>query len=230
MAHLYQLALESALESQRTERTERKIIDVGCGFGANLSILNQFGNVVGVDISLDTLRSISQRPALGLVQARADALPFRANSFDLVALLAVIEHVEQDDCVVAESYRVSNRGAIQILLTSAFMLLWSHHDAANKHYRRYRAACLDRLQQAAGWHVIRTSYVNSSLFPFVVLVRSLQRLLRTRGTADYDMGPQSRWLNAILESVLNAESWLIIRRQVRLPFGVDLFSVARRDD
>src|SRR5258708_34252522 len=110
MAHLYPIALESAL---RTETTGRTIIDVGCGFGANLYVLNQFGSVVGVDVSLDTLRSISQRPALGLVQARADALPFRANSFDAVALLAVIEHVEQDCRVLAESHRLANSGACQ---------------------------------------------------------------------------------------------------------------------
>src|SRR5258708_11161452 len=186
--------------------TERKIIDVGCGFGANLRVLNQFGSVVGVDISLNALRSISQRPALGLVQARADALPFRANSFDVVALLAVIEHVERDHCALTESHRVARRGAIQILLTSAFMLLWSHHDAANKHYRRYRAACLDQLQQATGWHILLTSYVTASVFPLVTVIRTLQRILKTRARADYDMGPESRWINVILEGLLRAES------------------------
>src|SRR5689334_5079270 len=101
MARLYQSALQRALAAKGAERN---IIDVGCGFGANLCVLNQFGNVVGLDISLDALQSISQRPALGLVQARADALPFRANSFDLVALLAVIEHVDQDSQALAESH------------------------------------------------------------------------------------------------------------------------------
>src|SRR5258707_7492526 len=120
MAHLYRIALESAL---RTETTGRTIIDIGCGFGANLYVLNQFGSVVGVDISLNALRSISQRPALGLVQARADALPFRANSFDVVALLAVIEHVERDHCALAESHPVDQRRAIQTPLTFAAMLL-----------------------------------------------------------------------------------------------------------
>ena len=78
--------------------------------------------------------------------------------------------------------------------------------------------------------MLLTSYVNASVFPFVTVIRVLQRLLKTRASADYDMGPESHWINAMLEALLRAESWLVVQRRARLPFGVDLFSVARRDD
>jgi SAM-dependent methyltransferase len=183
-------------------------------------------------VSLEALQAIKDRPALGLVQAEADALPFRAETFDVVALLAVVEHVDQDDRVLRESYRVARPGGIQILLTSAFMLLWSHHDAANNHRRRYRAGQLDRLQRAAGWHILVTSYVNMIIFPAVALVRFIQRRResgRAAPVAAYDMGPNLGPFNGVLAWFLSVEAWLITHR-IPLPFGVDLFSVARRDD
>jgi ubiquinone/menaquinone biosynthesis C-methylase UbiE len=208
-----------------------RVIDVGCGFGANIPVLNEFGNVVGVDISLDALRAVSTRPALGLVQAEADALPFRAEVFHVIALLAVVEHAEHDDRVLTESHRVAHPGAIQILLTSAFMLLWSHHDVANNHFRRYRAKQLDSVQCAAGWHLYTTSYVNAFVFPAVVAVRMIQRFTHNKASgadSSYDMGPSPQPLNAILEILLTIETWLITRLRLRLPFGVDVFSITRR--
>jgi ubiquinone/menaquinone biosynthesis C-methylase UbiE len=206
---------------------------VGCGFGANIPVLNEFGNVVGVDIALDALRAIRTRPVLGLVQAEADALPFRTEAFDVVALLAVVEHAEHDDHVLTESHRIAKPGAIQILLTSAFMLLWSHHDVANNHFRRYRAKQLDRVQRAAGWRILTTSYINAFVFPAVAVVRIIQRFTQraNSGTSSaYDMGPNPQPLNAILEMLLNIETWLITRLRLRLPFGVDVFSVTQRVD
>src|SRR5258707_15498563 len=80
MRNLYHASLGRLMSSQLM--SNRRVIDVGCGFGANLSVLAAYGDVVGVDVSLDALRAIKDRPRLGLVQAEADALPFRAGTFD----------------------------------------------------------------------------------------------------------------------------------------------------
>jgi len=184
---------------------------------------------VGVDASHEALSAIPRRAGLALVQAHADALPFRRDSFGTLALLAVIEHVDQDNKVLQESYRVARKGSIQILLTSAFMLLWSHHDTANEHRRRYLASQLDRLQRAAGWRVLRTGYINAFIFPLVALVRLAQRRSRPPENAAYDMGPNPYPFNRVLEYLLRFEGWLL-RCGMIMPFGVDLFSVAVRDD
>jgi Methyltransferase domain len=189
-------------------------------------VLGQFGDVVGVDVSLETLCAIENRPELGLVQARADALPFRTAIFDIVALLAIVEHVEHDGCVLKESHRVACPQALQILLAPAFNLLWSHHDEANKHFRRYRAKAVDRLQVRAGWRVLITSYVNAVIFPGAVVIRVLQRILGRGAERQFDMGPNLSFLT----SVLSLETWLILHTKYRLPFGVNLFSISRRDE
>jgi hypothetical protein len=138
-----------------------------------------------------------------------------------------------DGRVLTESHRIAHPGAIQILLTSAFMLLWSHHDVANNHFRRYRAKQLDRVQCAAGWRTVTTSYVNAFVFPAVVAVRMIQRFTHNKASgsdSSYDMGPSPQPLNTILELLLTIETWLITRLRLCLPFGVDVFSVTRRDD
>src|SRR5262249_17611335 len=155
-----------------------------------------------------------------------DALPFRAASFDIVALLAVLEHVKGDADVIDESRRVACPGALQILLTTAFNILWSHHDEANNHFRRYRAEVVDPLQTTAGWHVLLTSYVNAVIFPGAVIVRTLQRFVRAREDAHFDVGPNLPFLS----NLLGVEAYLVIRLAQRLPFGVNLFSIARRGE
>ena len=226
MRYLYTSALDRSL---KTLASRRRLIEVGCGYGANLATLGKYGDVVGLDASLDALRAIKTRPALGLVQAHADALPFRAGTFDVVALLAVIEHVEHHEVALEESYRVSRPNAIQLLLTSAFMLLWSHHDVANEHHRRYRRGALNRLLNGAQWHKTYTSYINMMIFPAVAAVRFLQRRSEPTESSIYDMGPTFGPLNPLLEAILKLEAWLVTALRIRLPFGVDLFSVARRD-
>lgn len=227
MAALYQRAMTTFLPVSTGTRT---IIDVGCGFGTNLPVLNKLGAVVGVDVSLEALQAIPERPRLGLVQAEADALPFKAGSFDAVALLAVIEHVDRDDKVLSEAYRVARTGAIQLLNTSAFMVLWSHHDLANQHRRRYRAAQLRALQTQAGWHVLVISYANMLIFPAVLAVRLFQRTVWKHDQAEYDMGPENSLINSVLATVLNLEAWFILKLRVLMPWGVDVISVSRRDD
>lgn len=210
-------------------RGARRVIDVGCGFGANLSVLNPVGAVVGIDLDLEALQAIRERPALGLVQAHADALPFRAGIFDVIGLLAVIEHVEHDGRALREARRVARPGAILLLLTSAFMVPWSHHDVANYHRRRYRRGPLKAALCAAGWTPLRLSYINALIFPAVLITRLIQRMLRPPGTASFDMGPDLGPFNYLLEGILAAEGTLVTRWRWRLPFGVDLLGIARCD-
>jgi SAM-dependent methyltransferase len=223
MAWMYRNALDTFLPKTKAGR---KLIDVGCGYGSNFPVLNPLGDVVGVDLSLEVLRAIKERPCLGLVQARADALPFKSGSFDVVALLAVIEHADQDESVLVEAHRIARHGALQLLSTSAFMLLWSQHDVANGHRRRYRLEQMRQLETAAHWQIKLISYVNAFIFPLSVGVRLFQRVLNRWQNPAYNMGPDLR----IFDILLRLECWLVLRLNWRLPWGVNLIVVASRDD
>ena len=72
-----------------------RILDVGCGTGANLEMLSQFGKAEGVDVSDDALE-FCKRKGLTAQKGLAEKLPFRDESFDITTALDVVEHLDDD--------------------------------------------------------------------------------------------------------------------------------------
>lgn len=201
----------------------RRMLEVGSGSGGNLPLLSSYGPTVGVEYSHLALQLTRERPALGLVQARAEALPFADNSFDGVHLLGVIEHLDDDAAALREAGRVCRPGGAITLLTSALPILWSHHDEANRHKRRYLRRELASVIRSSGLVPLRLSYQNFFTLLPTLIVRLLQRL--TPQTPHYNMGQPGPFLNGLLGGLLGLEAWLI--RYISLPIGVDLVAVCR---
>jgi SAM-dependent methyltransferase len=202
---------------------QARILEVGSGTGGNLEFLETYGPTVGLEYSSLALRLTPHPPKIGLLQGSADALPFPANTFDAVALFGLIEHMEDDVRTLQEAARVCKKGGAVTLLTSAFPFLWSHHDEANRHQRRYYRAELLQTLARAGLTPVRVSYQNFFTFGPTLLARLWQR--RQVQEPRYDMGLPPRWANSLLIGLLRLEAWLI--RFFPLPVGVDLVAVAR---
>ncbi len=217
---VYRVLLEIGLG--RPQGTQR-MLEIGSGSGGNLALLECYGPTVGVELSSLALRLVPERPELGLVQARAEALPFVGDCFDGVQLLGVVEHLKRDDMALREAARVCTPDGAVILLTSALPILWSHHDEANQHHRRYTLLQLRDLLGQVGLRPLRISYQNFFVFLPTLLVRLWQRCFPQ--PARYDMGNPVAVLNMILIWLVKVEAWLI--RFVPLPIGVDLVAVCR---
>jgi SAM-dependent methyltransferase len=88
----------------------KRILDVGCGLGAYVRQLSTFSEqVCGVDIDPDKVQQAGGN--LGQIcQAPAEGLPFQDQSFDVVLLHEVLEHVDSDRKAAAEAYRVTSVG------------------------------------------------------------------------------------------------------------------------
>jgi SAM-dependent methyltransferase len=200
-----------------------RMLEVGCGSGGNLSLLGEYGPTTGLELSAQALALVPQRPTLGLVQASAEALPFARDSFDGVHLLGVIEHLPDDQAALHEANRVCRAGGMVALLTSALPILWSHHDEANLHQRRYLRSQLKAKLLRARLAPIRLTYQNFFVFPPTLLVRLWQR--RKQGPPRYDMGTPPSWINSLLILLVRLEAWLI--RFISLPIGVDLVAACR---
>src|SRR5688500_13025212 len=83
--------LTSIIEKLRTPPSELRILDVGCGTGANLEMLAQFGSAEGVDVSDDALE-FCRRKGLKAEKGLAEKLPYDEETFDITTALDVIEH------------------------------------------------------------------------------------------------------------------------------------------
>src|SRR6185436_19940449 len=86
----------AGLRSKGLEGESLNILDVGCGTGANLEMLSQFGMAEGVDVSAEALEFCRERGLQQVKQGAAEALPYANDSFDLVTGLDVVEHLDDD--------------------------------------------------------------------------------------------------------------------------------------
>src|SRR5436190_14856243 len=125
-------------------RNSVNILDVGCGTGANLEMLSEFGEAEGVDISGEALTFCRERGLENVKQGEAEALPFEDSSFDLVTGLDVVEHLDDDHEGLKEMRRVLRPGGHVLVFVPAFMFLWGVQDDISHHRRRYT---LDQLKQ-----------------------------------------------------------------------------------
>lgn len=202
------------------------ILDVGCGTGANLEMLSQFGSAEGVDVSDEALAFCRTRGLQRVRQGEAEHLPFADGSFDLVTGLDVVEHLDNDLAGLQEMHRVLRPGGRALVFVPAFMFLWGVQDDISNHRRRYTRAGLETLVRQAGFEVERATYANLTFFIPILLGRLLMRLTGFRPASENNL--TLGFMNGVLGSIFGVEARLL--RQLDFPFGVSIICVARRTD
>lgn len=201
------------------------IVDIGCGTGEMLDMLREFGPVTGLDASPIAVRRCRQRFGAS-VDVRLGRIPddLPANAA-LVTAFDVVEHLEDDEGALSAIARSLAPGGRFICTVPAFSFLWSGHDVAHHHHRRYTRRGLRRRLVRAGFRIERISYFNTLLFPAVVAVRLAQRL-RPGATHHSDAAVPSPRANRLLFRLFVAERRLL--RVTDLPVGISLLAVCGR--
>jgi SAM-dependent methyltransferase len=207
-------------------REQPRILDVGCGTGANLEMLAQFGSAEGVDVSAQALEFCHTRGLHNVRLGEAENLPYPDNSFDLVTGLDVVEHLDNDLAGLKEMRRVLRAEGRALLFVPAFMFLWGVQDDISNHRRRYTLAGLKEVVGLAGFEVERATYANITFFAPILLGRLLMRLTGYRPASENNL--TVGFLNGVLGSIFGAEAAAL--RHVNFPFGVSIVCVARRID
>lgn len=212
---------------QRHAESRLRILDVGCGTGGTLEALADLGSVVGADISAEALSFCRQRGHMALAKCRIEALPFAQGAFDVVVCCDILEHVADDEAGLREVLRVLRPGGMVVITVPAYRWLWSEHDEALSHLRRYERGMLRRKLAAVGARLVRLSYAVSFVFPVVLVYRLLSRLrLRPLGPPHTQLMRVPGWVNALLTWLLDVENRLLMR--LSLPFGTSLVAVATK--
>jgi len=203
-----------------------RILDIGCGTGANLEMLSQFGTAEGVDVSVEALAFCRERGLANVRQGEAEHLPYEDCSFDLVTGLDVVEHLDDDVAGLKEMWRVLRPGGYAFLFVPAFMFLWGVQDDVSHHRRRYTLAGLQQAVREAGFEIERVTYANMAFFLPVLVGRWLMRVTGIRPASENNININA--LNGPLGRILGLESSIL--RHVNLPFGVSAICVLRRVD
>lgn len=217
-----QAVLRSALEAAFPQGG-RRLVEIGCGTGAFLPVAAKLGEVVGVEASPDFREAARRRGFTVLPGSLPDRLPPGLGFVDGVLLFDVLEHIEEDREALRTVAGLLRPGGLLICTVPAYPWLWSPHDEALGHRRRYTRRGLSEVARAAGLRPLRVSHFNTLLAPPIVAVRLLRRWCRSGG---HDLTRPARPLNALLTRVFSLEAALL--RWTDLPFGVSILMVARR--
>jgi len=214
--------LARLIETRVRPPARARILEIGCGTGHNLDMLDRFGTVDAVEMD-DAARAVASerlgRPALMSTLPALAGVP--EAEYDLIALLDVLEHVDEDVASLESIARRLRPGGRILVTVPAHPWMWSAHDVVNHHKRRYTKRGFRSVLGAAGLEVELLSYFNSLLFPLAAAARLAGRLT---GREDSDDTLPPAPLNKAFEFLFGLERYAVGR--VPFPPGVSLVAIA----
>lgn len=202
---------------------QRRLIDIGCAGGVAFEDFSQFGLMHGIE------------PDAGLIDHSSswadciDVTMFDANysattEYDVVLMLDVLEHIEDDTTALTGVFDMLRPGGAAILTVPALPSLWSVHDEINHHFRRYTRNSLTTGLSQAGFEITQVRHV----FGWSLGLMYLRRLLASREPSSYDVKVPMRPVNAAMRWLTRCEEWLCRTLRCSPPSGSSLLAVVRR--
>jgi SAM-dependent methyltransferase len=215
--------LDALLDRVPLDREQALLLDVGCGTGGGSLVLSRHGRAVGLDLAQSSFAAAPERPYTHRVVGSAEVIPFRDQTFDVVAALDVLEHLDDDVAGAQEIHRVLKPGGVAVIFVPAFQILWGYNDEFSHHRRRYTTATLRRTLETAGFRVENLGYFNMVLFLPLLAARLAERVAPERmKKIEYQESPTL--MNEVLARLFKLELPLLRRRP--LPVGTSAFCLA----
>jgi len=216
------LPVDKPAETATTNKL--RILDVGCGTGANLEMLSQFGSAEGVDVSDEALEFCRQK-GLTVQKGLAETLPYPDETFDISAAHDVIEHLDDDIAGLREMHRVTKTGGYSLIFVPAFMWLWGVQDDISNHRIRYTKNQIVERVEKAGFKVERATYANFTFFAPILGGRTLMKISGVKPESENNINISA--LNGVFGKIFSAERfWL---KNLNFPFGVSIVIVAKKN-
>jgi len=223
------------LRQELSHRKKLKVLDIGCGTGETMSFVKSFlknPDVIGVDNSQVAVNFATKR-GHKVIKVNALKLPFEDNSFDVILILDVIEHIKDDRELLSEAKRVLRPGGKIIVTAPALQFIWSQHDTGQGHQRRYTRHMMRNLADSCRLEITRLTYFNFFLSPAIIVIRLLSRLPIFGKLGEYDSDlnfkiAKGNFLNSLLRLIFVTEIKLM--KYVSFPIGISVCAVLRKND
>ena len=178
-------------------------LDIGAAGGGNTRVLRGAGwSVAALEYGADGAEVAAER-GLAVVRGDATALPVVDDSLDLVVAFDVLEHILDHDTAVAEVRRALRPGGTFLVAVPADPKLWSDHDVAVDHVRRYTRATLREVLERNGFEI-------SSMTSWNVLLRPVVALRRRKASGS-DLETVHPVVNLALRAIVTVERYLPVK-------------------
>ena len=215
--------LQSVLSVHLSPKGDLKVLDVGCGTGINYAWLKEWGKITGLDPSPEALSYCRDKKVYDeLIEAPGETIP-GGKQYDLITAFDVLEHIKEDEKALRSWQAALKPGGFVFISIPAYQWLFSAHDVALHHMRRYSAEELRRKFIAAGLTPLFIPPFFFFTFPIVAAVRIFNRgstpktsYVETNGIADRVL----IWLNHLEAQFLSNGG--------KLPWGSSLLVLARK--
>jgi len=219
------LILKSICDNYIKSKKKLRILEIGCGSGGNLDFLSQYGEVHAMETDDFAIKNAKSKK---ICEVRKGMLPNNIpydKSFDIICLFDVLEHIQDDKLSLQAIDKYLNNNGKIILTVPAYMFLWSGHDEASHHKRRYTKSQIRTLLDSTGFKKCYGSYYFSILFIVLAPIRLIQRFFKNNN-ANHDIRKENRFLNYLLIKLFSIESKIL--RYFPLPFGVSIVTIASK--
>lgn len=211
-------------------RKNASVLDIGCSSGILIEELEELGfkreNISGIDISEVAIRNCHEKGFIN-TSIQDATKPTFDKKFDIIIASDCLEHIENHEEAAKNWRNLLNEGGLLIVFVPAFEFLWSDHDVANHHYRRYTYPQLKNVLFAEDFEIKEHGYWNIFLFFPVVVVRFLKNMFSTKDSPNTEHSGDLSLLNPIVNKaiygLLRIEQAML--KFIRMPFGVSTYIV-----
>ncbi len=194
-----------------------KILDIGSSSGTNLRMLKEMGlsNYVGMDISEQSKHFCESKKLGEVVIGDAASNPFDHESFDLILMTDVLEHLDNDVAAIKECHRVLKKGGFMLCTVPLYMHLWGGHDMIAQHKRRYRFNAIKKIFQNNGFLIKKSFHFNFLLYLPILISRKIMAFFNVvKNENELNCGP----INTILDAIFKID--VMLAPSIHSPFGV----------
>jgi SAM-dependent methyltransferase len=207
-------------------KTKPYILNIGCGTGGTIDMLEKHGKVENADISDDAITFMNKMGYKNITKVDGIELPYKDKTFDAVGAFDVLEHIDDQVGALKEWNRVLKDDGAVVITVPAYQWLWSEHDVSLHHQRRYTVKRLVKAAEEAGLRAEKKSYAIVFSLPLVVGFRFVNKALGRKADSETSYVAVPDNVNKLFTKFLKVEAKL--HDKISLPAGTSVVTVLRK--
>ncbi len=205
-----------------------EILEIGCGTGIVSKTLSKYGTFTGIDMSEHAIEASKEKGVTNLILGDINTMDIKplVGKFDLVLALDVLEHIQDDCLAIRKVGQLLKSNGYFVINVPAHKFLWSEHDEALHHKRRYSRFELKQKLEDNGFDVQRLGFFVTTFFPVIAFFRVISSIFSRHAYPKTSYIVLPKFLNSVMAEILKFESSLI--GVIPSPIGTTIYAIAKK--